>query len=73
MLCHIALVLPTMSYKRQRWTRNASTPKLAWIEEQVLSQFVCQLMGYLGRRQTDFSFMVCVNFYVLNGNDPLDQ
>ena len=52
MLCHIILMLPGMSYKCQRWTRSASTPRLAWIKEQVLPQFVCQLMGYLGRRQT---------------------
>ena len=36
------------------------------------SDFVCQLMGYFGRKQI-FSFIDCVNFYVLNGNDPLDQ
>ena len=60
-LCHIALVLPRMSYEHQRWIRSASTPWLAKIEEQVVSQFVCQLMDYLGKRQT-FSFIVCVNF-----------
>ena len=48
------------------------SPRLASIEEQVLPRFVCQLMGYLERKQT-FSLIVCVNFYVLNGNDPLDQ
>ena len=72
MLCHIMLVLPGMSYKHQRWTRSVSTPRLARIAEQVSPRFVCQLMGYLGRKQT-FSFIACVNFYVLNGNDSLDQ
>ena len=69
MLCHIMLVLPRMSNERQRWTRSASTPRLARIKELVLPQFVCQLMGYLGRKQT-FFFIVYVNFYVLNGNNP---
>ena len=73
MFCHIALVLPRMSYECQRWTRSASTPRLAWIKEHVLPWFVCQLMGYLGRKQASSSFIVCVNFYVLIGNDLLDQ
>ena len=35
-LCHITLVLPRMSYEHQRWTRSASTHRLARIKEQVL-------------------------------------